>query len=107
MNGRQAAKAAAVRIEELERRERLAASDIRQYNKCILHMINHGSPCDYCEDKSECEAEGKDITIGCDDWLLAFNKENTDGTNANDQRGGKQAEYTVDSEGNILGETVQ
>lgn len=44
--------------------------DIRDYNRCIEHMINHGSPCDFCEDLEECKAEGKDVTIGCDEWML-------------------------------------
>ena len=44
--------------------------DIRDYNRCIEHMINHGSPCDFCEDLEECKGEGKDVTIGCDEWML-------------------------------------
>jgi len=72
-------------------------------------MIHHGSPCDYCEDLKDCREAGKDVSIGCDDWLLAFNttEENADGTIIDDQCGGKQTEYTVDSEGNVLGTTVQ
>ena len=70
MNARQAAKAAAKRIEELERVNRLYAADVRGYNACIDHMIKHGSPCDFCEDLPECRAEGKDIQIGRDEWML-------------------------------------
>ena len=33
-------------------------------------MINHKSPCEYCEDRDECEINGTDITIGCDEWML-------------------------------------
>ena len=70
MNGRQAAKAAAQRIEELEARIAMDIKDIRTYNVCILHMINHGSPCDFCYDKQECQEAGKDLTIGCDQWMV-------------------------------------
>lgn len=70
MNARQAAKEASKRIEELERVNRLYAADVRDYNACISHMINHGSPCDYCEDRPECLSEGKNLTIGCDEWIL-------------------------------------
>ena len=75
MNSRQAAKAAAARIEELERIIELNKRDIQLYNKCILAMINHQSPCDYCHDHDECQESGRDLTIGCEDWLLAFGKE--------------------------------
>lgn len=70
MNSRQAAKAAAKRIEECERIMALNKADIIDYNNCILHMIRHGSPCDYCNDLEECREAGKDLTIGCDDWML-------------------------------------
>lgn len=70
MNGRQAAREAAKRIEELEARIAMDIKDIRTYNVCILHMINHGSPCDFCYDKAECESLGKDLTIGCDQWMV-------------------------------------
>ena len=72
MNSKQAAKAAAKLIEELEHIIRLNIQDIKTYNTCILHMINHGSPCDYCHDHDECQEAGKDLTIGCEDWLLRF-----------------------------------
>jgi hypothetical protein len=72
MNARQAARAAATRIEELEHYQRMATHDIRQYNKVIMHMIQHGSPCDYCNDLEECREAGKDVSIGCDMWMLRF-----------------------------------
>ena len=70
MNGRQAARAAAKRIEEMSVTLAFNKADIRDYNLCIAHMINHGSPCDWCEDLAECREAGKDTTIGCDDWML-------------------------------------
>lgn len=70
MNARQAAKAAAKRIEELEDSNRRYAHDIRLFYEAISHMIHHGSPCDYCEDRHECADAGKDVQIGCDEWFL-------------------------------------
>jgi len=70
MNSRQAARAANKRIEELERVNRLYSKDVGDYISCILHMINHGSPCNFCHDYQECKDEGKDLTIGCDQWML-------------------------------------
>jgi len=72
MNGRQAARAAAARIAELEYANGRYSADVREYNQCILHMISHGSPCDYCQDRDECREAGKDMTIGCDEWMLAY-----------------------------------
>ena len=70
MNGRQAARAAAKRIEELEHVIGLNKRDIIIYNECILAMIDHRSPCDFCHDYSECKEAGKDLTIGCSDWMI-------------------------------------
>lgn len=71
MNARQAAKAAAKRIEELEDFNRRASADIKEYNSCILDMIEGGSPCKYCEDYSECQLEEKDRK-GCKEWWLRY-----------------------------------
>lgn len=77
MNWKQAAKSAGKVIETLEetiKQNRVTMAfnklDIQDYNKCIQHMINHGSPCEYCEDLEECKKAGKDVTIGCDEWML-------------------------------------
>lgn len=74
MNGRQAAKAAAARIAELEYAIGRYSADVKDYNRCILHMIKHGSPCDFCQDQQECQEAGKDLSIGCDDWMLSDGK---------------------------------
>ena len=69
MNGRQAAKAAAARIAEMERVAALNKQDIISYNKCILDMIAGESPCLYCEDWQECQLEAKGGR-GCAEWML-------------------------------------
>lgn len=69
MNGRQAAKAAAARIAEMERVAALNKQDIIAYNKCILDMIAGESPCLYCEDWQECQLEAKGGK-GCAEWML-------------------------------------
>ena len=73
MNARQAARAAAERIKELESTGARAAADIKDYNSCILSMISGGSPCDWCEDQEECQLQEKGK--GCQEWWLRFRKE--------------------------------
>lgn len=70
MNAKQALRAASRHITELEYANSRYKADVIGYNNCILHMIRHGSPCDYCQDLAECKEAGKDVSIGCDDWLL-------------------------------------
>ena len=71
MNGRQAARAAAAKIEELENYNRRCAADIKAYNRCIEGMISGESPCEWCEENrtGECthQERGKK---GCQDWWL-------------------------------------
>lgn len=76
MNGRQAARAAAQRIEELEHIVRLNTADIQAYNQVILGQIKGESPCGLCNDREECQREEKDGK-GCEDWLLKFGLANT------------------------------
>lgn len=73
MNGRQAAKAASKRIEELEKTIAQYKADVQDYNHVIEDMISGKSPCTWCEDAGECvlDANGN---VGCSEWLLRFRK---------------------------------
>ena len=71
MNGRQAAKAAAKKIEELENYNAKSKADITMYNVVIQAMIEGKSPCEWCEEHEECQHTEKDVK-GCSDWWLAF-----------------------------------
>lgn len=71
MNARQAAKAAAKQIEELENYNARCKADITAYNQCIRGMIAGESPCRWCEEHEECQLEAKDGK-GCDDWWLKY-----------------------------------
>ena len=70
MNSRQAAKAAAKRIEEQEHTLALNKADIRDYNAVILDLISGKSPCDWCEDQEECQLQAKEDGKGCSEWML-------------------------------------
>jgi hypothetical protein len=73
MNGKQAAKAAAKRIEEMEHTIAQYKQDITEYNHVIEDMISGKSPCSWCEDVGECilDANG---SVGCTEWMLRFRK---------------------------------
>ena len=71
MNARQAAKAAAKRIEEMEHYNAKCKADIVAYNRVITGMIAGDiDPCEWCEEHADCERplRGK----GCSEWWLAF-----------------------------------
>lgn len=74
MNARQAAKAAAKRIEELEFRVMMNVLDIKDYNAVIEALIDGNSPCQWCEDWVECQLEAKGQR-GCSEWILHNNAE--------------------------------
>ena len=91
MNAKQAAKAAAKKIEELEDYNRRCVRDIRAYNAVILTMIDGGSPCDLCEDHDECNRDVKGGK-GCMEWWLTNNlPEAEEGGDGDDGEGILQA----------------
>lgn len=68
MNGRQAAKMAAARIEELEYFNRSAAATIRTLYQAVDALLTGGDVCIMCEDYDECQLEAKNEGKGCRDW---------------------------------------
>ena len=89
MNGRQAAKAAAKRIEEMEHTIAQYKQDVKDYNAVIEDMISGKSPCSWCEDVGECilDANGN---VGCTEWMLRFRKPGSQ-PEGGDQDGEKEA----------------
>lgn len=94
MNGRQAAKAAAKRISELEYVVKMQSKDIRSLYAVILDMIAGKSPCSWCEENrlDECQHEDSHGNAGCHEWWLR----------TKDPEGGEP-----DAEGKTEGETEQ
>lgn len=81
MNARQAAKAAALRIAEIEERiaeleyvNKRQAADIKELHLVIWNMICGESPCPRCEDWEECQLDAK-AGNGCSNWWLHFPKD--------------------------------
>ena len=71
MNGRQAARAASKKIEELEHYNSKCKADITAYNKVIRGLIEGDiNPCEWCEEDADCERpiKGK----GCSEWWLTY-----------------------------------
>jgi len=77
MNGRQAAKLAAKKLEESEYVNMMQSKDIQDYNAVIQHMIAGGSPCDYCEELNECQLQAKGGK-GCTEWWLRYREVSAD-----------------------------
>ena len=73
MNGRQAARAANKRIQELEASNAMYARDIKDYNAVVLDMIAGKSPCGWCENNrlDECEHASRG-SAGCSEWWLKY-----------------------------------
>ena len=71
MNARQAAKAAAKRIEDLEDFNRRSANDIKALYACIDSVIaGEKSFCDWCEEADECQQPEKKLKHGCENFWL-------------------------------------
>ncbi len=86
MNGRQAAKAAAKKIEELEHYNAKCKADITAYNKVVVGLIAGDlNPCDWCEENADCERpiKGK----GCSEWWLTFTLPDVKEEDADDSEG--------------------
>lgn len=75
MNAKQALRRVSIRLEDLEKVLARAQNDIKMYNDAIDHMIAGGSPCDYCEDQTECSLQAKADGKGCKLWWLKYNRE--------------------------------
>ncbi len=70
MNAKQALRSVTKQLENQTFYNALASADIRDYNAVIDHMIGGGSPCDWCQDKEECQLQAKADGKGCDMWML-------------------------------------
>lgn len=71
MNARQAAKAAAEHIEQLENFNRRAVQEIRGLNAVIDSVIaGEKSFCDWCQERDECDRAEKGT--GCKEWWLTM-----------------------------------
>lgn len=71
MNGKQAAKLAAKKIEELENYNARCKADIVAYNNIVLGMISGEiNICDYCEENADCKRPLKGR--GCSEWWLTY-----------------------------------
>lgn len=71
MNARQALKAAARHIEDLEYYNSRCKADIKAYNVIIDGLIaGNLNPCDWCDEQPDCAPsnQGK----GCREWVLRF-----------------------------------
>lgn len=78
MNGKQAARAAAKRIKELEYVNAMQSKDIADYNACILSMISGDSACLWCEERPECQLKVKEAGRGCSEWWLRYRDQGGD-----------------------------
>ena len=80
MNGRQAAKLANQRIQELEVVNAMQTRDIKDYNAAVLDMIAGKSPCTWCEENrlDECEHASRG-SAGCSGWWLKYPEPDSEG----------------------------
>ena len=89
MNARQAAKAAAIKIQSMEHTLALNKADIIDYNIVIQALIAGKSPCDWCEDLQECQLDAKGGK-GCSEWLLRFQRPAPEEVVPDGQEGGTE-----------------
>lgn len=74
MNGKQAARAAAKRIAELEDFNRRCSNDIKALYTCIDSVIaGEKCYCDWCEEESECCQPEKKQKTGCENFWMKQN----------------------------------
>ena len=73
MNGRQAAKVAAKRIEELEALVAGQVQDIKDLYAAIHDHISGESLCLWCEEYPECRLEARN-GASCPEWWLRYRK---------------------------------
>ena len=86
MNGRQAAKLASIRIEDLENTVAKQTQDIKDYNSCIIDMIAGKSVCSWCEENrlDECDHASRG-SAGCDKWWLKYRQPEPEGGDQDDK----------------------
>lgn len=85
MNAKQSLKLVAKRLEDVEIVLARAQADIKAYNQCIDSMIAGGSPCDWCEDRKECQLQAKADGKGCSEWWLRY--DHADGGDGDEGKG--------------------
>lgn len=114
MNARQAARAAAQRIEELEYANMLYACDVKAYNAVIEGTAEGKSICDWCEwnkdEEHACDPERKGGR-GCTDWALMWNHqegeennaEEADGADSDSALAGDASGFAIEGRGYDLG----
>ena len=73
MNAKQANRAMAKHIQEMEHTIAQYKADVQDYYTVIEDQIDGKSPCPWCEDYVECQLDAKD-GFGCLEWLLRFRK---------------------------------
>jgi hypothetical protein len=113
MNARQAAKAAAKRIEKLEALVAGQTQDIKDLYAAILDHISGESLCRWCEEYPVCHLKAKN-TASCPEWWLRYRKGSEGGKwplgstgNGIDDAEGKNDSENVLSDGAGSGEGVK
>ena len=100
MNGRQAAKAAAQRIQELEIVNAMQVRDIQDYNAAIMDVIAGKSLCNWCENNrlDECDRESRG-SAGCSEWWLKYPEKEQESEGGDPDGEAQESETT---EGSVL-----